>query len=171
VRRALCLVLLLGCTLGTEPTTESPVFSTAIGPALLLGAGDIARCAAGTTTPSAYNQANRTSDLLLARPGIPIFTVGDNEDAGDYQSFLNCYQPNWGRVKDRTLFPVPGNHDYLIPNASGYFVPGVGRIGRGTTVGPGSTGSTASCPRQDEPRWSSGSKLTSRRIRAIASLP
>ncbi len=50
-----------------------------------------------------------------------IFTTGDNvyPDGTDVD-FQNCYEPSWGRHKPRT-YPSPGNHEYHIPGASGYF--------------------------------------------------
>jgi len=53
-------------------------------------------------------------------PGT-VFTLGDNVyDTGTLDEFLTCYDPTWGRHKDRTK-PVPGNHDYMISGAAGYF--------------------------------------------------
>jgi 3',5'-cyclic AMP phosphodiesterase CpdA len=53
-------------------------------------------------------------------PGL-VFTTGDNAyphaTAEDYR---RCYDPTWGRFKDRTL-PVPGNHEYHTPDAAAYF--------------------------------------------------
>ena len=50
-----------------------------------------------------------------------MFTLGDNAyDSGSPAEFRDCYDPTWGRVKDRTELPVAGNHDYGTPNAAGY---------------------------------------------------
>ena len=50
-----------------------------------------------------------------------MFTLGDNAySRGTPAEFRDCYDPSWGRVKDRTEFPVPGNHDYNTANAAGY---------------------------------------------------
>ncbi|MEO7136611.1 MAG: hypothetical protein ABI037_02740, partial [Gemmatimonadales bacterium] len=117
---ALLGVMACGDATGPSSTNPAPTFSVAESPALLLGAGDIARCGSNGL-PSTANKSGATSELLLARPGIPVFTIGDNEDAGTLTAFNNCYAPTWGRVKDRTLFPNPGNHDYLVPGAVGYF--------------------------------------------------
>jgi hypothetical protein len=78
---------------------------------LLTGAGDIADCDT--------KGSQQTSDLLVDQPGT-IFTAGDNAyESGTAAQFDDCYQPTWGRVKDRTL-PAPGNHDYETPKAVGY---------------------------------------------------
>jgi hypothetical protein len=79
--------------------------------AVVTGAGDIADCA----RPGAV----QTSDLLVHQSGT-IFTAGDNAyKDGSTKEFADCYQPTWGRVKDRTL-PAPGNHDYQTADAAGY---------------------------------------------------
>lgn len=79
---------------------------------MLVGAGDIATCGrSGDEAPA---------ELLY---GIPetVFTTGDNAyESGTAAQFAECYDPNWGRHKDRTR-PVPGNHDYHTVRASGYF--------------------------------------------------
>ena len=50
-----------------------------------------------------------------------MFTLGDNAyDRGSKAEFRDCYDPSWGRVKDRTELPVAGNHDWETPNAAGY---------------------------------------------------
>ena len=50
-----------------------------------------------------------------------MFVLGDNVYIdGTYREFTNCYDPTWGRHKDRTR-PVPGNHEYFTPGAVGYF--------------------------------------------------
>jgi acid phosphatase type 7 len=79
---------------------------------VLTGAGDIADCGS--------EGARRTSDLLLAETGS-IFTVGDNAyENGSSRDYAECYAPTWGRVLDRTLLPVVGNHDWQTDGAAGY---------------------------------------------------
>ena len=79
---------------------------------VLTGAGDIADCTkAGDSL---------TANLLDTIPGI-VFAAGDNAyPDGTSAQYTNCYGPTWGRHKARTK-PVPGNHDYFTPGASGYF--------------------------------------------------
>jgi acid phosphatase type 7 len=78
----------------------------------LIGAGDIASC-------DSRNDA-RTAALLDGEPGT-VFTLGDNVyRRGTKWEFNNCYGPSWGRHLDRTR-PAAGNHDYLTPEAGGYF--------------------------------------------------
>ena len=83
--------------------TNDPVF---------VGAGDIASCS--------RTQDEETAKLLDNIPGT-VFTLGDNAyPDGTLAQFNNCYQPTWGRHKSRTR-PVPGNHDYHVSGATGYF--------------------------------------------------
>ena len=82
------------------------------GAAVLVGAGDIAACS------SSGDEA--TADLLDTIEGT-VFTLGDNVyENGTADEFRRCYDPTWGRERERTL-PVPGNHDYNTPGATGYF--------------------------------------------------
>jgi ABC-type transporter MlaC component len=79
---------------------------------VLVGAGDIASC---TSDGDAA-----TAQLLDAIDGV-VFTLGDHAyEAGTPIEFQACYEPSWGRHLARTR-PVPGNHDYLTPDAAGYF--------------------------------------------------
>ena len=83
--------------------TNDPVF---------VGAGDIASCG--------YNEDEATAKLLDNIPGT-VFTLGDNAyHDGTLAEFNNCYESTWGRHKSRTM-PVPGNHEYHVPGAAGYF--------------------------------------------------
>jgi hypothetical protein len=82
------------------------------GPAVLVGAGDIAN------RDSPGDEA--TATLLDGISGM-IFTAGDNAYMrGSTTDFREAYDPTWGRHKGRT-FPTPGNHDYETPGAAGYF--------------------------------------------------
>ena len=78
---------------------------------VLVGAGDIADCGSGSEA---------TAAVLDGLAGT-VFTAGDNAyPTGSAADFTACYQPTWGRHKDRTL-PAAGNHDYMTPGASAYF--------------------------------------------------
>ncbi len=86
--------------------------STPVSDVTFVGAGDISSCD--------NNNDELTAQLLDAIPGT-VFTTGDNAyDAGTYTQFISCYDPTWGRHKDRTK-PVPGNHEYVTSDAAGYF--------------------------------------------------
>ncbi|MCW2968066.1 MAG: hypothetical protein JWM71_1838 [Solirubrobacteraceae bacterium] len=93
---------------------------------VIAAAGDVA-CAPdggsfnnGLGTPHFCGEM-RTSDLLL-RPDLwDILVLGDLQyPDGDLGRFYQSFHPSWGRLKP-LLRPVPGNHEYATPGASGYF--------------------------------------------------
>ena len=47
-------------------------------------------------------------------------TLGDNAYTNGTASNYACYNSSWGRHKARTR-PIPGDHDYGVPDAGGYF--------------------------------------------------
>jgi hypothetical protein len=50
-----------------------------------------------------------------------ILALGDTQyERGAYSDFLASWDPAWGRFKDK-IYPVVGNHEYLTPDAAGYF--------------------------------------------------
>jgi acid phosphatase type 7 len=99
---------------GSDVSTAAPAI-TATSPGddvIFVGAGDISTCR--------NDNDELTAQLLDGIPGT-IFTTGDNAyDSGTMDQYLNCYDPTWGRHKERTK-PSPGNHDYLTSGASAYF--------------------------------------------------
>ncbi len=87
--------------------------SAGAGEIVLLAAGDIAEC------DGAGDEA--TAELLDAYPNATIATLGDNAyPQGTLQQFAECYDPSWGRHKERTR-PASGNHDHSTKDAAGYF--------------------------------------------------
>jgi hypothetical protein len=79
---------------------------------VLVGTGDIASCS------GVGDEA--TAKLLDDIPGT-VFTTGDNAyPDGSAEDFRECYDPSWGRFKNRTK-PAPGNHEYYTKEAEGYF--------------------------------------------------
>jgi hypothetical protein len=80
---------------------------------VLVGAGDIAGC-------ENLKGAAATAKLIEQIPGT-VFAAGDLAyEKGSSEEFKNCYDPAWGRFKDRTR-PALGNHEYADPGASAYF--------------------------------------------------
>lgn len=93
----------------TSPVAPTPVVG---GPAVLVGAGDIAECGVAG--------AEATALLLDVNPGT-VFAAGDNVYyRGSVEEYQRCYEPTWGRHKARTR-PIPGNHDYETAGASAFF--------------------------------------------------
>ena len=86
---------------------------------VVAAAGDIA-CASTVPTPTTcHHQA--TSDLLLDPAISRVLALGDMQyPSASLAEFQTFYDPTWGRVIDKTD-PIPGNHEYLTPDASGYF--------------------------------------------------
>ena len=82
------------------------------GDVTLVGAGDIQTCT--------DDNDELTAQLLDNIPGT-VFTVGFNAyDDGEYRQFIDCFDPTWGRFRDR-MYPIPGNHEYHTTDATGYF--------------------------------------------------
>jgi hypothetical protein len=81
----------------------------------LAAAGDIA-CRAGSITTATTCRHQYTAALLESVDAV--LALGDlaYEDGSDW----SVYAASWGAAKART-YPVPGNHEYLTPAASGYF--------------------------------------------------
>ncbi|MBA2720229.1 MAG: metallophosphoesterase [Chloroflexi bacterium] len=102
-----------------KPGGSGPSAGSSIGPGgseqpivVLTGAGDIGTCGLAG--------AQKTSDLLVKQEGS-IFTVGDNAyENGSAEDYAACYAPTWGRVFERTILPVAGNHDWNTDGAAGY---------------------------------------------------
>ena len=88
----------------------------------VFAAGDIADC---KKNPPAESMAAKTAELImngLAKDNKAlVITLGDNTyPVGRAEEFNECYEPTWGQFKNHTL-PSPGNHDYGMPLALGYY--------------------------------------------------
>src|SRR5215217_7506943 len=98
-------LLALGCAPERPPRLPSGE--------VIVAAGDIADCA------SEGDEA--TARLVGGIDGATVLTLGDNAyEDGTAQDFRQCYEPTWGKFKERTK-PAPGNHDYETEGASAYF--------------------------------------------------
>ena len=90
----------------TKKAPREPTF-------VLVGAGDISSC----KDPEG---ARATAKLVEKIPGT-VFAAGDLAyEKGSAEEFKNCYDPTWGRFKERTR-PALGNHEYVDPTARAYF--------------------------------------------------
>ena len=100
----------------TESESE-PVTQLAGTPVILAGAGDISDCG----NDGDIVTAELIDGVVAQDPSAVVFTAGDNVySSGTAEEFAECYDPTWGRHKDRTR-PAPGNHDYNTSDATGYF--------------------------------------------------
>lgn len=120
---------LTACGGGVDPT-PSPTPTPGPPPdpdPVIAAAGDIA---CGTASPrSAACRQFETSELLIEIRPSAVLALGDIQyEFGEYQDFLRFYDPSWGRLKPITR-PAPGNHEYGVRGANGYFdyFAGVGR--------------------------------------------
>ena len=90
-----------------ESPPPPPLFEVA------LAAGDIAGC-----TERFHDEA--TAALLDELEGT-VFALGDNvQGPGTHEDFANCFEPSWGRHKER-IRPAVGNHEYNVPGAVPHF--------------------------------------------------
>ncbi|MBI2056073.1 MAG: metallophosphoesterase, partial [Candidatus Sungbacteria bacterium] len=107
----------------TSGNNAQPVSQKTTSSVTIIAAGDMvcgAENAAGAATGRACKQME-TSDLVLAQNPDAVLVLGDTQyEKGQYQNYLDYYHPSWGRFKDKT-YPAVGNHEYLTPDAQGYF--------------------------------------------------
>lgn len=88
----------------------------------IYAAGDIADC---RNAPAEKTIAAQTAAIiesaLASDKNAYAMTLGDNTyPIGKPEEFRECYDKTWGKFKARTL-PSPGNHDYGVPLAAGYY--------------------------------------------------
>lgn len=92
-------------------------------PFTLVAAGDIAQCGIADPKDTPAYQTASLVDRILKQAGqnSAVLTLGDNVYyAGLATEYQNCYEPTWGKFKDKT-WATPGNHDYGVANAVGYY--------------------------------------------------
>jgi hypothetical protein len=84
---------------------------------MLVAAGDIA-CAPTSRDPC--RQADTVAVIERLQPDL-VLPLGDNQyESGALSDYLAVYNLTWGRLRPLSR-PVPGNHEYLTENATGYF--------------------------------------------------
>jgi hypothetical protein len=93
---------------------------------VVAAAGDIA-CDPGSTYFNGGLGLGRrcrqraTSDSLFKMDLSAILALGDIQyEDGALAKFLGSFDPAWGRLKP-LIRPVPGNHEYKVAGAAGYF--------------------------------------------------
>jgi hypothetical protein len=117
MRSSLILATALACLACTacsgSPGTGPGPFTPPPTDNVLVGAGDI--CGYGPVSGP-----ESTATLLDTIPGT-IFTTGDNVNTvATLDAFMTFFEPTWGRHRSR-IRPCPGNHDYEVAGAAGYF--------------------------------------------------
>ncbi|HJW55180.1 MAG TPA: metallophosphoesterase [Burkholderiaceae bacterium] len=88
----------------------------------IFAAGDIAEC---KNIKPENSGAAKTADMIAAGldrdKRAAVLGLGDYAyPVGLLEEFADCYEPAWGRFRNRT-FPAPGNHEYYTPSATGYY--------------------------------------------------
>ena len=117
-------------------------------------AGDISRTSIG-------DPQTRTAGLISAMSPAKVLVLGDEQyEHGEYSNFLRSYGPTWGAFNAISA-PVPGNHEYEVPNANGYFQYFAG------VLGP--YGATATDPAKGYYSFNVGDWHRSRSIRTATS--
>jgi acid phosphatase type 7 len=97
----------------TPKPTKTPVPTLSASDAILLAAGDIARCGA--------NGSTQTAKIINQYPSAAVALMGDNAyESGSPTEYATCYDPAWGSFKNRT-YPAPGNHDFITSGGAGYY--------------------------------------------------
>jgi hypothetical protein len=108
--RLLAVVLALGSVGAAWSAAATPTEQPEL--VVFAGAGDISSC---------YNDNDEATARLLDDIDGEVFALGDTVyDYGSAGEYASCYDPTWGRHRDRT-WPVAGNHEYRTPGADGYF--------------------------------------------------
>ena len=86
-------------------------------PAIILAAGDIARCGIGGDEAT----AKTLDSLVQVYPSATVVPLGDLVyPDGTAANFRDCYGPSWGRFKSRSR-SVIGNHEYDASPTAQYY--------------------------------------------------
>ncbi len=115
-------LLVCGCS---EPSSNEPVDQSPEQVAYVSAVADVASCAS--------QGDESTSAIVDTLPGMILMAGDIAYESGTTKEFADCYQPSWGRHKDRTR-PAPGNHEYETAGAAPYyeyFGSNAGPAGRG----------------------------------------
>lgn len=118
------LALLLVLSACSDATLEGPSDDPG-GIELVTAVADVASCT------SLGDEA--TSAIVDTLPGLILMAGDIAYESGTAEQFANCYQPSWGRHRERTR-PAPGNHEYETDAAAPYyeyFGANAGPAGRG----------------------------------------
>jgi acid phosphatase type 7 len=109
-----------GCTDASDTDETDPPPPS--GEKVIAAAGDIVcdptSSGFGGTNPAVCQ--HRATAALLAGADV-VLPLGDLQYSdGTLDQFMAGYDPSWGQDAAKT-YPVPGNHEYHVPGAQGYF--------------------------------------------------
>ena len=110
----LAVLSMTGCHISSERAPRVPK--------VVAAAGDIA-CESSESDLDGGDpnqcQARATADLLAKADAV--IPLGDLQyPDGTLESYDQGYDPTWGKFADES-YPAPGNHDYHVAGADGYF--------------------------------------------------
>lgn len=115
-------LLAAACGEGTPAfiaTPEVPALNTVPGDPVVVAAGDLV-CGTGTSS-SAPCQHAATAALTTTIAPTAVLLMGDIQyESATLSDFNTYYQPTWG-VHKAITWPAPGNHEYQVSGAKGYF--------------------------------------------------
>lgn len=105
-------LLAMGASLGLLILGVTPARAATV---TVAAAGDIAKARSPGTAQT------QTANLIGAFNPTAVFPLGDEQyEDGALADFRSSYDPTWGKYLSRS-YPVPGNHEYQTPGASGYY--------------------------------------------------
>jgi len=105
---------------GPSSSEPSPSGPSSVVAGLSVGDDTVTVVAAGDIARNPEDAAG-TAALIGSIEPDAVLALGDNAyESGSATEFMENYDPTWGAFKEITR-PIPGNHDYKTPNASGYF--------------------------------------------------
>lgn len=82
--------------------------------------GDIACPPGAAVTATTCRHADVARSIVALHPKA-VLLLGDIQyDRGEAAGFQGSFGPSWAKLR-RLWHPVPGNHDYVTPGASGYY--------------------------------------------------
>ncbi len=111
---------------GSTPPPIQPQAELVSAPTRLIAVGDIACDPRDEDFNGGVGRNGRCRHAAVAhlvRRADPsgILVLGDSQyDEGKIKQYRASYDESWGRFLPKT-YPVPGNHEYYTPRASGYF--------------------------------------------------
>jgi acid phosphatase type 7 len=92
--------------------SPTPIPPPGGGDPVLVGAGDVSDCGDA--------RDEETARLLDQIPGTVVVPGDVVYESGTASEFANCYDPTWGRHRDRT-HPAIGNHEYRTSGGGPYW--------------------------------------------------
>jgi calcineurin-like phosphoesterase family protein len=102
------------------PTTTHRVPGVAGDVVEVVAVGDMV-CKPGSEVTTTTCRHARTAALTKRIDPDAVLTLGDQQyETGSLFAFRHAYADSWGALRGIT-YPVPGNHEYRTPRASGYY--------------------------------------------------